>query len=174
MEKCVVIYKSLTGFTEKYANWIAEDLGCDAYPLENVNLVDLSVFDLIIYGGGVRAGKMGGIKFVDKIRHEFPNKNLVIFATGATPSRETEAIERFKSMNVPKNSGIPFFYFQSGFNYERMKGFDKVIMNLVKGIMSRVKDKDGTTDEMVLAMRNSYDYSSKESTEPLVSYVRTL
>ncbi len=124
MKNCVVIYKSKTGFTEKYANWIAEELGCEAYPVENVNLVDLSKFDLIIYGGGVRAGRIDGIKFITKTRTRFLNKKLVIFATGGTPPRETEAIERVRTMNVPKNSGIPFFYFQSGFNYEKMKGMD--------------------------------------------------
>lgn len=174
MEKCVVIYKSQTGFTEKYANWIAEELGCDTYPWENVNLIDLSEFDLIIFGGGVRAGRIGGIKFVDKTQNEFPNKKLVIFATGATPPHESEAIERVRTMNVPKNSGIPFFYFQSGFNYERMKGFDKLLITMVRGVMGMMKDKDGTPNEMVSAMKNSYDHSSRESIEPLVSYVRSL
>ena len=174
MEKCVVIYKSQTGFTEKYANWIAEELGCDTYPWENVNLIDLSEFDLIIFGGGVRAGRIGGIKFVDKTRNEFPNKKLVIFATGATPLHESEAIERVRTINVPKNSGIPFFYFQSGFNYERMKGLDKLLITMVRGIMSMMKDKDGKQNEMVSAMKNSYDHSSRESIEPLVSYVRSL
>lgn len=174
MENCVVIYKSKTGFTEKYANWIAEELNCDVYPLENVNLVNLSEYDLIIFGSGVRAGKMAGIKFIDKSRINFPNKKLVIFATGATPPDESEAIERVRTMNVPKNSGIPFFYFQSGFNYERMKGLDKLLMTMVKGIMGRMKDKDGTQNEMVAAMKNSYDHSSRASIEPLVSFIKTL
>ena len=174
MEKCVVIYKSQTGFTEKYANWIAEELGCDTYPLENVNLVDLSEFNLIIFGGGIRAGRIGGIKFVDKTRSGFPNKKLVVFATGATPPLESEAIERVRTMNLPKNSVIPFFYFQSGFNYERMKGFDKLLITMYRGMMRMMKDKDGTQNEMVSAMKNSYDHSSRGSIEPLVSFVKTL
>lgn len=174
MENCVVIYKSKTGFTEKYANWIAEDLGCEAYPLENVNMINLSDYDLIIFGGGIRAGRIDGIGFVNKIRTRLPVKKLVIFATGGTPSNETDAIERVKSMNVPKNSGIPFFYFQSGFNYEKMKGMDRLLMNMVRGMMRRTKDKDGIQNEMTAAMKNSYDHSSREFVEPLVSYVKTL
>ena len=42
MGNYVVIYKSKTGFTEKYASWIAEELNCEKYPLENVSMVDLS------------------------------------------------------------------------------------------------------------------------------------
>lgn len=174
MENCVVVYKSKTGFTEKYATWIAEELGCELYPLANVNMVNLSDYDMIIFGGGVRAGKISGIKFVNNTRISFPNKKLVIFATGATPSSETEAIEKVQNMNVPRNSGIPFFYFQSGFNYEKMKGVDKLVMNMVRGIMRKMKDKDGTQNEMIGAMKNSYDHSSREFIESLVSYVKAL
>lgn len=174
MENCVVIYKSKTGFTEKYATWIAEDLGCEIYPLGNVNMVDLSEFDVIIFGGGVRAGKIGGIKFVNDMRTRFPDKKLVIFATGATPPNEIAAIERVETMNVPRNSGIPFFYFQSGFAYEKMKGMDRLIMTMVRGVMRRMKDKDGMQNEMIAAMKNSYDHSSRESIEPLVSQVKAL
>ena len=101
MGNYVVIYKSKTGFTEKYASWIAEELNCEKYPLENVSMVDLSDYDVIIFGGGVRAGKIGGIKFLNKTRVSLPNKRLVIFATGATPPDENEAINRVQNMNVP-------------------------------------------------------------------------
>jgi menaquinone-dependent protoporphyrinogen IX oxidase len=174
MEKCVVIYKSKTGFTEKYAHWIGEELGCEIYPVENCNLVHLYDYDLIIFGGGVRAGKIDGIKFVNKTRSRFPDKKLIIFATGATPPEETVAIDRVRNMNVPANSGIPFFYFLSGFNYEKMKGFDKLVMSMVKGVVRRIKDKDGTQDAMLAAMKNSYDHSSREYIDPLVEYVKSL
>ena len=174
MGNYVVIYKSKTGFTEKYASWIAEELNCEKYPLENVNMVDLSDYDVIIFGGGVRAGKIGGIKFLNKTRVSLQNKRLVIFATGATPPYEIEAINRVQNMNVPRNSGIPFFYLQSGFNYEEMKGFDKLIMTMVRNVMRRIKDKDGNQDPMIAAMKNSYDHSSRESIEPLVNYVKSL
>jgi len=55
-----------------------------------------------------------------------------------------------------------------------MKGFDKVIMTIIRGIMRRMKDKDGTQDGIAAAMKNSCDHSSRESIEPLVSYIRSL
>jgi len=174
MGNYVVIYKSKTGFTEKYASWIAEELNCEKYPVENVNMVDLSDYDVIIFGGGVRAGKIGGIKFLNKTRMSLPNKRLVIFATGATPSDVTDAVERVRNSNVPRNSQIPFFYFQSGFNYEGMKGFDKLILTTFRNVMRRIKDKDGDQHAMLAAMKNSYDHSSRESIKPLVNYVKSL
>lgn len=35
--KTVVIYKSKTGFTQKYAEWIAEDLSADLFEVSKVN-----------------------------------------------------------------------------------------------------------------------------------------
>ncbi|MEL7626453.1 MAG: flavodoxin domain-containing protein [Anaerolineaceae bacterium] len=174
MEKCVVIYKSKTGFTEKYANWIGEELQCEVYPVENSNLVHLQDYNLVIFGGGVRAGKIDGVKFIDKFRNSFSGKKLILFATGATPTNEIEAIERVRSMNVPRNSGIPFFYFSSGFNYEKMKGLDKFFMSIARGMMRRMKDNEDAQNSMVADMKNSYDHSSREYIKPLVDYVKSI
>ena len=41
--KSIVVYTSKTGFTKKYAQWIAEDLGCEAKGLNEIsgeNLAD--------------------------------------------------------------------------------------------------------------------------------------
>jgi menaquinone-dependent protoporphyrinogen IX oxidase len=171
MENVVVVYKSRTGFTDGYAHWIAEELGCEIYPLENVNLVNFSPFDMVIFGGGVRAGKIDGIHFIKKALKSCPEKQLVVFATGAAPQEDTEAAKRVQQGNIPANVEIPFFYFQSGINYERMKGVDKLIMSVVRMIMRGMKEKEGS-DQMVQAMKNSYDYSSRGYIEPLISYVR--
>ncbi len=40
MSKTAVIYKSKTGFTRKYAQWIAEETGCDLFPYEQREKVD--------------------------------------------------------------------------------------------------------------------------------------
>ena len=53
--KAVVVYSSKTGFTKKYAQWIAEDLSLEAYDLkESDNLKEvLSGVDTLIFGGGI-------------------------------------------------------------------------------------------------------------------------
>ena len=46
--KTLVIYQSSTGFTQKYANWIAEELSSEAKELKKVTLNDLQNADRII------------------------------------------------------------------------------------------------------------------------------
>ena len=47
----IVVYSSQTGFTEKYAKWIAEDLNCEAISVKQAKKLDISQFDTVIYGG---------------------------------------------------------------------------------------------------------------------------
>ena len=76
--KKVVIYQSGTGFTAKYAGWIAEDLGCEAKELKNVNVNELTGYDMVIYGGWIMANNVVGY---DKIK-TLNLKNPVIFGVG--------------------------------------------------------------------------------------------
>ena len=40
MSKAIVIYTSKRGSTKQYAEWIAEDLGCEAVPFEVLYMAD--------------------------------------------------------------------------------------------------------------------------------------
>ena len=42
--KTIVVYSSQTGFTEKYAKWIAEALNCEAIPVKQAKKLDISQF----------------------------------------------------------------------------------------------------------------------------------
>ena len=56
MDKSIVIYTSKRGSTKQYAEWIAEDLGCRAVPLDDVlkEGMDLHGYGCVIYGGWIR------------------------------------------------------------------------------------------------------------------------
>ena len=64
--KVMVVFSSKTGNTEKYAKWIAEELGTEAVPANNVRIKDLKDYETIIYGGGLYAERINGIKFIKK------------------------------------------------------------------------------------------------------------
>ena len=83
--KAVVIYKSKTGYTKKYAEWIAEDLACESRSIKGVKLDDLKNYGLVIYGGGVYAGMIAGLGKVKNWMEKSPDKTWIIFATGASP-----------------------------------------------------------------------------------------
>ncbi len=62
--RSIVIYKSQTGFTQKYAEWIAEELKADIFDILQVNVEMLQNYDTIIYGGGLYAGGINCVKLI--------------------------------------------------------------------------------------------------------------
>jgi menaquinone-dependent protoporphyrinogen IX oxidase len=51
--KAIAIYTSKTGFTKKYAQWIAHDLLAYIFKISKVNINMLTAYDTIIYGGSL-------------------------------------------------------------------------------------------------------------------------
>ena len=76
--KRIVVYQSGTGFTAKYAGWIAEELGCEVKEYKKVKPDELAGFDQVIYGGWILGGMVFGY---DKIK-ALNLKNVVVFGVG--------------------------------------------------------------------------------------------
>ena len=171
--KCIVVFKSKTGFTEKYAHWIAEDLHCDAVCVEKTSISQIGQYDVVIFGGGIHAGTINGMGFIKNNLSAMTNKKIVVFATGATPAIPDE-IQRFKKTNIPEGDDIAFFYFQSGMNYAKMHRADKLLMGMFKAFLKLKKNKSDVEKGTADAIRNSYDYSNREQIAPLVDYVNSI
>ncbi len=83
--KTIVIYKSKYGSTKQYAEWIAEELGCDIREAKTVKADDLKEYDTIIYGGGLYAEVIAGVTLITKNLDKLADKKLIVFTTGITP-----------------------------------------------------------------------------------------
>lgn len=167
MKKVLVLYKSKTGFSERYARWIAEDLQCDLANLADFNKDSLPQYALIVYGAGVYAGQILGIGKVKRWMEAFPDKTWVVFATGATPSREKYEEIIFQS-NFRKGEVRPahFYYLVAGINYEQMSLFDRLLMWFFTFLTSRKSGKSRA------AKQTSVDLSNRIYIEELLRYVR--
>lgn len=49
--KTIVIFNSQTGFTRRYAEWIAEATGADFMELSLAKQKDLTAYEAVIFGG---------------------------------------------------------------------------------------------------------------------------
>lgn len=169
MSKIGVIYKSKTGFTQKYAQWIAEETGCDLIPYEQREQADYSHYDTILYGGGVYAGTIGGIKWFRKKLPELSGKKIGVFATGSRPEHTPGLEKEWKQNFTPEEWGrVKVFYMQGGLAYEKMGAADKLLMSMFRGMM---KKKEGEDSEMYRAISQSYDNSSWESLKGLLEWL---
>lgn len=173
-KRILVVYKSVTGFTKQYAQWIGESLGCETTELKDVTAQRLAEYDLVIFGGRFHAGFVDGLKKAKKLVDDA--RKLIVFATGASPSTMEDMVkEAWKNNFTPEElERIPHFYMQSGLRYEKMPLGDKLMM---KAFGAMVKGKENKTEyEKVMsqALGKSYDFSSREYIKPLIEYVRSI
>lgn len=170
--KTIVVYKSKSGFVKKYATWIAEELSADLSPYSEVTIKELQSYDTIIYGGGLYAVGINGIKLITKNLYRLEGKRIIVFASGATPPRE-DAIEQVKNNNftVEQQERIQFFYLRGGFDYNKLKLIDKLLMKLLKRKLE--KKSKLTLDEkgMLAAYNTPVDFTMKKNIEGIISYL---
>lgn len=173
--KRAVVYKSVTGFTKKYAEWIAADLEADLLQADKVEPEQLTGYDWIIFGGSLHAVGINGVGFITENIEKFDRTGLVVFAVGATPVR-SETVQEIRERNFASEPlrRVHFFYFRGGFDYRKLGLKDRFLMQLLK---LRIKLKPAvrrTADEhgMLAAYERPVDFSDRSKISGLVQLVR--
>lgn len=170
--KTMVIYRSKSGFVKKYAEWIAQALTADLYEASNVTPKMLASYDTIIYGGGLYAVGIHGIKLIKDNLPRLQGKTVVVFASGASPARD-DVINEVKNKNftLEQQKQIRFFYMQGGFNFSKLKTVDKILMTLMKWMIKSKKERTPDDQGLLAAYDQPIDFTREENINPLVAYV---
>lgn len=122
--KILVTYKSKTGFTKKYAEWIAEELGCEAKDIKTITPKNVAEYDLVIHGGWIFGGIISGYK---KIK-SFAPKQLIVFGVGFTPKAK---VDLKKMAEENKLGDTPLYCFEGGTNPPKMGFVGRKIVEMV-------------------------------------------
>lgn len=171
--KAIVVYKSKYGYTKRYAEWTAEELGCDIK--ENASLGDILGYDVIICGGGCYAGSINGAKLITKNLSRLPGKKLILFAVGSSSGAEKDIVPFWeKNLNAEQRERIAHFYLRGGFDYGRLGNTDKLLMNMLKAHLKKIKDPDEETRGLLAAYDTPVDFTDRERLGDLLEYVKTL
>lgn len=170
--KILLVYKSKTGFTKRYAEWICEEINCRLEDLSNIKNIDFSNYDLVIYGSRVHAGRIDGL---DKIKKLNLDKKLVIFATGATPNENNSIIGVWNNnLTEEELKSIKHFYIPAGLNYEKMGFLDKIMMKIASMVLEKKNNESEEDMGMQNSIKKSYDISNKSRIKPLIEYINSL
>jgi len=177
--KTVVIYKSKTGFTKKYAEWISEELSADILNVSEVTANMMTAYDTVIYGGGLYAVGINGVKFIAQDLDKLKDKKVVVFATGLSPLKKNTFNEvKNKNFTSEQQKFIRFFYLRGGFNYRKLNLFDKVLMTLLKTSIKwkMIRKKKLTSDEigMLEVYDKPVDFTRKDKIDEIITYVTSL
>ncbi len=171
--KILVIYKSKTEFTKRYAEIIAKEVEAELLDFKFVTAEKMSEFDIVVYGGGLYAGMINGFKKAKEMFVRSSAKKMVVFATGATPNEVNEKIDEVWKINLTEEemASIPHFYMQSGLCYEKMSFPDKTLMKLMANMLSKKQDKDSVEAGQEQAIKSSYNISDKKYAQPVIEYL---
>lgn len=165
--KTIVVYKSKYGYTKKYAQWLAESLGCDIK--ENASLADVMRYDTIIYGGGIYAGRINGAKLITKNLEKLSGKMLALFAVGANVGRPKE-LEAFWKQALEENVrlNVTHFYLRGGFDYGRLGSMDRFMMDMMKKMLLK---KDVLTEDekgLLAVYETPADFTDRKNLEEML------
>ena len=164
--KIIVVYKSGTGFTETYANWIAEALNCEAVQLKKVNLNELTNYDVVVYGGWIMAGMVSGY---DKIK-ALNLKKLYVFGVGMSVPSDEVIVKMVEQNGLHKDN---FFYFEGGYRPEKVGFFKRMMINMIKKNIEKKPEKSEEDLHMLETVKGA-DNTNKDAINMLVETIKSL
>lgn len=193
--KTIVIYTSKYGTAKKYAEWIAEETGCDIKDAKSLKKIELDNYDTIVYGGGVHAGGIEGWdsfrktlkkyldmpyynaidkegNFIEENYH--PLKKVCCFAVGINIQNFNGRAE-LRNVNFDKRYLRPVtcFFLDGKYNPEEIKGADGLLMKYVKKLLND-KGLNMTPEERELLKRidEGCDLVNRDEIKPIVDFIQ--
>ena len=191
MKNTIVVYKSKYGTARQYAEWIAEELGCDIRNMDDIKARDLEPYENIIFGGGVHAGGIEGFdtfrKWIKPIlkdayfnsfdeqvnfRQDFYKsaKKIIVFAVGIN-LQNFDARAELRNVNFDKKwlRPVTCYYLDGKYEPERVQGADKMVMKFTTKLL-RDKGLNMNADERALLERidKGCDLVDRSQIKPIV------
>lgn len=174
MAKSIVIYTSKRGSTKQYAEWIAEELACEALPLSDAKNVNLYEYDCIIYGGWIRgSGIVDFDKFGKMLDDELMQK-LIVFGVGMadeTPDNYMQVWSLSIGKLDPKNQNKSILYILGGaFDPANLKGLDKFLIGIMRKVLisGSTEDAKDRANFMKDRIDNGVNLVSRDNIKSLV------
>lgn len=171
----IVIYKTKYGSTKTYAEWIAEELGCQAVNAKDVKIDDILGFDTIIYGGGLYAEVIAGVGLITKNIEKLSGKKLIIYSTGITPP---EYREYYDDLVVKKNfkpemiDKIKVYNFMGKMVLDELSIVHRTALKTLKKIMSGKENPTEMEKLLIELCDKDGDFSDRESIKDLIEYAK--
>ncbi len=176
MSRGIILYQSKYGATKKYADWLVEEIGYDCVETPNAKVADLQNYDVIILGGGVYASGIAGLQFIKKNIGQLGNKNIVVFAVGASPYDEN-AIMQIREMHFKDElRNIPLFYCRGAWDEEKMKFTDRTLCRMLqKAVAKQNSDEyEPWQKALMCAVGQKCDWTDKSYLDPLLRHIEEL
>ena len=161
-----IVYTSNTGYTEKYAKLLGEQLGLPAFSAEQAD--SLPEGTEILYLGWLMAGVVKGYK---KAAQRF--SVAAVCGVGMGPAGSQDSDVR-KNNAIPQE--VPVFTLQGGFDRTKLNGIYRFMMGVMIKVMgSSLRKKENRTpeeDAMLEMVTNGGDFVDVRQLDGVIAWYR--
>lgn len=150
----VIIYKSKTGHTERYAKMLSEELNIPCYSYKEAKVRDN---DEVIFLSYIYASKIMGLS---KALNKYNIKAII--AVGAL-AYSKDYVNTLKQTN---NIDKPFFYLRGGIDYNKLNFFFRKFLPIIG------KDIAKDDKELLNLFKNGGDFVTKDSLKDVINHLK--
>ncbi len=173
--KTIVVYKSKYGTSKQYALWLSEALNCKAEPINSIRIDTLLSYNVIIYVGGLYAGRVSGFKKIEKHLNILKKNTLILCMVGMTSPAEQDKYQQIFMNNVPVQyrSAIKPFVLRGDQLFSKMSIIHRLMMNMPKSMTEKIPVEQRTADDKHFLEHFGEDiyYSKQENINDIIAYV---
>lgn len=181
MKKTIVIYESRYGFTKRYAEWISEALACPLAERKSFRPKDFARYDIILYGGGLYAGGVSGIRLIAKNRRLLSGKKVVLFTCGVADPNNPDNVSHIReslSRALTKEwmASIEIFHLRGGIDYGRLHFVHRAMMSMLRRMLLKKPDSQRSSEDrqLLASYGKMTDFTDRKSIRPLTGYIRSI
>ena len=159
-----IVYTSECGHTAEYAEILGKLTGLPVYSLKDAEK-QIGNGTPIIYLGWLMASRVRGL---NKAKKKF--KVSAVCGVGLCDTGTTLS-EVQKANALPED--FPIFTMQGGMDKDKLKGFDKLLINmLTKGLASQ-KERTETDERMLHLLTHNENFVSEKNTADFMKWYNT-
>lgn len=177
MSTPLVIYGSVYGYTRRYAEWIAEDLGGHAIAAAEVTPEHLDAAGMLVIGASDYAGKLTEADRIRALAPALRGHQLAYFtvsfsgtAGGTSPQKLDDVLR--KSFGEAYDQTAPTAHFRGGLDFTRLSRTHRTAMIGIRAFMKSKREKTVTDRQMIEAYGGTVDYSDRAELAPFIARLR--
>jgi menaquinone-dependent protoporphyrinogen IX oxidase len=165
--RVLIVYKSKYGSTRQYAEWIHKQIPSDLVDAEKGDKAEFSHYDVIVFGGYVRMGRIVIAPLIVEAWNAIKEKKVVLFLVSGTPPQHPNIQKIFnKSLPDEIRKEIKYFSLSGRIVSRDLSFFDKLLMAI-----GRMIEKDETLNKF---MGEDFNEVKPENLLPVMEHIKTI
>lgn len=169
----LIIYKTVYGFSKKYALWLSKELGAkmiDVEKIEDEERADIEAYSDIIFISGIYGLQISVMPFIKGNYNLIKGKKIYILAVGLHEDTP-EYIEVLKNKNGIKDTKL--YYARGGWSEEDLTFQDKAQVRILASIRGAMNPEYKYFRKMLKEnLGKSIDYTDKKYIKQLILDVK--